>query len=776
MKGGEGFNMKNLKYQQRSHHRDQYSHNNSMNDGDPSPVCEEKQLYSSSNNNANGFTDHVIGDDNHNPILEPRATDDSCERLMETSSVNDNNYNHHVNKKELGLVKKNSYYRKGDTIVRIICVLFLIAIANQARILINLGAGNIINTTSDALPTIGTTSSWSLDRWFQCKCVDCFEDELCGGLWTGLRYFGMPKDYMLPEKKIHIIVSLSHCSESLAWIDQYIHGFNVVSIDIGTKCEHAIQGAPDIAIIEVLPKNVGGCDHTYAHYITTILPKRLEKADGLKDDSIVVFLNDDFNEENRHQDGQRLNDFKSMVQTASSSNGFACGLVPLSFSVYHNKDALFSFSRNGHGRGGISEGNATFASNYSNVGDFYNFLVAEPLPNIVQVCHGGVFATSVEHIYRRDTSVFSKLEKVLSRGDNIAEEYYAERSWALLLARPLLPFQVKALLEYSTGFGNPVSKVQGALLHAQDPAITRPCAPGKNVSAALVLFGIPKSFESTWQSYFRNIVERNPHVDFEVHLHMYSDIDKVSTPRNQENNEAVEKIGSVHKILHTADIPAKIVTSSQKEFDNTLFSWMNKTDTLYDYDLASTMNIYRQGNSIKEAFLSASMQISLNTTSESYARCGHEMVYIFARSDTLLLSPIDIPQSGLGNAEVHVPRWHSWVTVTYNDRFALAGPMAAKVYAAAKSFGFKEMVIEQKKKPESPLSSLGTAERMLRVWLDKHDLNVTVVPNWARLLRLRGGGRIHARDAFTFGLKAEHVRDLSYQWTPMENFTKVSEW
>ena len=70
-----------------------------MNDGDPSLVCEEKQLYSSSNNNANGFTDHVIGDDNRNPILEPRATDNSCERLMELT-VNDNNYNHHGNEKE----------------------------------------------------------------------------------------------------------------------------------------------------------------------------------------------------------------------------------------------------------------------------------------------------------------------------------------------------------------------------------------------------------------------------------------------------------------------------------------------------------------------------------------------------------------------------------------------------------------------------------------------------------------------------------------------------
>ena len=87
--------MKNLKYQQRSH-RDQY--NNSMNDGNRSPVCEQKQLYSSSN--LNGFPDHVIDDDDRNPIiLEPRATDDSCERLMELT-VNDNNYNHHGNKKE----------------------------------------------------------------------------------------------------------------------------------------------------------------------------------------------------------------------------------------------------------------------------------------------------------------------------------------------------------------------------------------------------------------------------------------------------------------------------------------------------------------------------------------------------------------------------------------------------------------------------------------------------------------------------------------------------
>ena len=72
-----------------------------------------------------------------------------------------------------------------------------------------------------------------------------------------------------------------------------------------------------------------------------------------------------------------------------------------------------------------------------------------------------------------------------------------------------------------------------------------PCKPAHTVSAALVLFGVPKKFQLIWKSYFRNIVENNPHVNFEATLHMYSDITSVNTPRNGELNATVDTIDTV---------------------------------------------------------------------------------------------------------------------------------------------------------------------------------------------------------------------------------------
>ena len=314
---------------------------------------------------------------------------------------------------------------------------------------------------------------------------------------------------------------------------------------------------------------------------------------------------------------------------------------------------------------------------------------------------------------------------------------------------------------------NSLSGVQGASLHAQDSDKTRPCKPGTKLSATLVIFGVPKSFRIVWRSYFRNIVERNPHVDFEVHLHMYSDLLSVNTPRNWEINAVIDTHEKVQTILYNAeDISTKIITSSQAEFDTTLLSWLNKSNTLYDLDIHSTMNVFRQGNSMKEAFLSASGQTHLNSTKDREGRCGYDMVYLFMRSDTLLLSPIDIPHLGLDSKDIHIPLWQSWVGVTYNDRFALAGSLAANIYAASKSVAFKEMVLDKKEKNEA-LEQLGTPERMLRLWLDKNSLNITVVPDWAKLVRIRGDGRIPDRDAGEFKLPQKNVQDLSYAWTPL---------
>jgi len=222
-------------------------------------------------------------------------------------------------------------------------------------------------------------------------------------------------------------------------------------------------------------------------------------------------------------------------------------------------------------------------------------------------------------------------------------------------------------------------------------------------------------------------------------------------------NATADAPDTVQRILNAENISSTVTTSSQAEFDRTLSVWLGESDTLNDYDIHTTRNIFRQGDSMKEAFLSAIRS----------SPCSQKMVYLFLRSDTLLLSPIDIPTSGLDSKDIHIPTWESWIGVTYNDRFALAGVQAAEIYAAAKSFAFKEMVLDQMSKKEA-LKKLGTPERMLKVWLDKHDLNITLIHDWAKLMRVRSGGHLNGRDALQFHISQRNVDDLAFAWTALE--------
>ena len=90
-----------------------------------------------------------------------------------------------------------------------------------------------------------------------------------------------------------------------------------------------------------------------------------------------------------------------------------------------------------------------FRSNFTNIGEFFDDLGDLSMQKVVPLCYGGVFAASVSNIKRQDSSVWQKLETILSRGDNIEEGHYAERSWAMLLSLPLEDYKLDALLQYT---------------------------------------------------------------------------------------------------------------------------------------------------------------------------------------------------------------------------------------------------------------------------------------------------------------------------------------
>lgn len=312
----------------------------------------------------------------------------------------------------------------------------------------------------------------------QCKCVDCDEDAVCGGLWKAERYpaHEVATSQANSEKNIssspkaHVIVS--YCKSSLKWINSFIKGHNIMSIHIVSKCGEPVVGAPDMATIEILP-NVGRCDHTYAYYITNILNKKVHRED--EENSIVVFLKDDISSNNFHQSGH-WNDFGSMIQLASSDNGFACGIVPgkvdfgphsFFLSAYHEAKTLFDFSMSEYGRNlkGYASDGSEFKSIHHTLGSWYASLgIDSPHPEVVQVCYGGVFAASVSNIMKRNMGTWRAIEESLSRGNNIQEGHYAERSWASLLSTPLQPFQVEALMDRSDGIYINKNSMHGALL------------------------------------------------------------------------------------------------------------------------------------------------------------------------------------------------------------------------------------------------------------------------------------------------------------------------
>ena len=301
----------------------------------------------------------------------------------------------------------------------------------------------------------------------------------------------------------------------------------------------------------------------------------------------------------------------------------------------------------------------------------------------------------------------------------------------------------------------------------------------KCVSVTLILCGVPKMFSHIWEAYLANIVHRNPNIQFEAHMHMYSDLSNFSNPRNNEINAMLQSPTDIQHVfeLGSADInmtviPTKLIISPQERFDRDGLSWMKGIDTraFSGFSLDTIKNIFRQGNSMQQAYLSATDQSLLsNMTSEKMKK----KVYLFLRSDTLLVSPIDIPCGGIAQNQIDIPSWHSWGG--YNDRFAMAGSLAAYKYARAKSVDtFKDIIIDQRNNTEKTwYNSYQNTEGLLKLWLDhwvwlyngdydKGSSKVNVMEregDWAKLIRVRAGGIMNDLDLAQWKMKGSFLNE-----------------
>ena len=67
------------------------------------------------------------------------------------------------------------------------------------------------------------------------------------------------------------------------------------------------------------------------------------------------------------------------------------------------------------------------------------------------VCYGGLFGATKKTIHRTSRTSWEQMRDSLTRGDNIEEGHYAERSWLGLLSQPLTESHERKLQGAATG-------------------------------------------------------------------------------------------------------------------------------------------------------------------------------------------------------------------------------------------------------------------------------------------------------------------------------------
>ncbi|GAX15409.1 hypothetical protein FisN_8Lh295 [Fistulifera solaris] len=287
--------------------------------------------------------------------------------------------------------------------------------------------------------------------------------------------------------------------------------------------------------------------------------------------------------------------------------------------------------------------------------------------------------------------------------------------------------------------------------------------------AAFILFGLPKSFPLVWRAYRQNLIDHNPHIQFDVSMHLYSDIKTLTNPKNGEINVEMESVATLlHTIGQGNDV---LVQTRQADFDARNLTWLGEKHLMHfgpGWTLNTLKNMFRQGNSMLQSY-----QHALQSNKEY-------RVFVFARPDTFLADKVDI-HCNIAENELIVPSWQVHDDDENNDRFAVAGPAAARIYVQAKAQGFFHYVkggqegdlekganfwnsvelwvqwfssgFSSKKVDVSTQTGKGdwNSEHLLWRWLKENAVQVTKGPRyWAPLLRIRGGGAVNWRDTRTF--------------------------
>jgi len=299
-------------------------------------------------------------------------------------------------------------------------------------------------------------------------CSACEDDA-----WT--RTVAAGHDAGEPIKEVDVVVSL--CEHDLAWLHEYIEGLRTLgapvrNVTIYSKCGAVApvaepRGAWIQTVVE-LP-NVGRCDHTYAYHIA-------KKFRDLADATIFIKDSYDPSSPQAHRVAQGLDaplkvdymwkhlqrDGVTCLYDSGASHGA---------SVWHETQGLSQFHISGYLKVGgrnrpfnpheapASERQAAlqqtkgFQSSVRPYGAWLKKTMGIDLAkrNLWPVCYGGNFGATRTAIHGTSKASWEQLRDSLSRGDNIEENHYAERSWLVMLSQPLTESQERKLRGAATG-------------------------------------------------------------------------------------------------------------------------------------------------------------------------------------------------------------------------------------------------------------------------------------------------------------------------------------
>ena len=303
---------------------------------------------------------------------------------------------------------------------------------------------------------------------------------------------------------VHVVVAF--CVHSLDWFHSAFAEVNLKTLTVYSKCGKRVKardifnrGSMSVDVSVVHLPNVGRIDHTIVHDM-------LSRSQNTSPETVIVYIKDTFPVV--HQKGLETASLHDMISRAAGPLGFGCGLQPSShlppsffckkaplsvlarvfrfsknpkrcipdfkpscqqkLSAWHLTSELESFRLDSHTRTDILYGkynkvdDEDFKANQTFRSWLKEMRITLPYP-VSLSCYGGSFAVRYEHIDKARVPLM-KIHKSLSRGDNILEGHFAERTWAGLLSSQLPPELLRRVLHTSVGV-LPFPHMSGCLLH-----------------------------------------------------------------------------------------------------------------------------------------------------------------------------------------------------------------------------------------------------------------------------------------------------------------------